>query len=285
MIMPIENQTNFQRIEQVMLFLEKKFKQQPNLDEIANNVALSTFDLQQLFLEWVGISPKKFLQYLTTDFLKAKLKQSKNILDMAELAGLSSQSGTYDRFVAIEAVTPKEYKLQREGIKIDYSFHDTPFGTCLLGLTQRGICWLSFFSKETDQHKELEKMKDHWSRSTFQHDQEMSSSIVNQIFYSNVFSQKKLSLFVKGTNFQIKVWKALLKISIGCLTTYKDVAQQIEQPHASRAVGSAVGANHVAWLIPCHRVIRNNGILGEYRWQTSRKKCIIGWELSKKLNA
>ncbi len=273
---------NYQRIEEAIQYLEKNFQRQPELDEVAENVHLSPFHFQRIFTEWAGISPKRFLQYLTVDFLKDKLQQSKNLVEAAESAGLSSQSRVYDLFTTLEAVTPQEYKLKGSGIRIEYGFHETVFGLCLIGVTERGICWLSFFSADEDPKMELDQMKEHWHNSVFHLDQELTSVFTQQIFApDHVASKKKLHLFVKGTNFQIKVWEALLKIPMGDVTTYQGIAEHIQNPKAMQAVGSAVGSNHIAYLIPCHRVIRKDGILGEYRWSSIRKKSIIGWEMAK----
>jgi AraC family transcriptional regulator of adaptative response/methylated-DNA-[protein]-cysteine methyltransferase len=195
----------------------------------------------------------------------------------------------YDLFTTLEAVTPQEYKQKGSGIRIEYGMHETPFGLCLIGVTERGICWLSFISTDEDPKIELEKMKEHWHNSVFHQDQQLTDSFIDQIFNRNgadlpagkAGAQSKLHVFVKGTNFQIKVWEALLKIPMGGVTTYHGVAESIQNPKAMQAVGSAVGSNHIAYLIPCHRVIRKDGILGEYRWSSTRKKSIIGWEMAK----
>ncbi len=279
MIEIMDQPVNYQRIEQAILYLEKNFQHQPELDEVAERVHLSPFHFQRIFTEWAGISPKRFLQFLTVDFLKGKLQQSKNIVEAAEAAGLSSQSRVYDLFTTLEAVTPQEYKLKGSGIRIEYGFHETTFGTCLLGITERGICWLSFIASDEDPKYELGKMKEHWHNSVFHQDQVFTKEFVNQIFDAEQ-AGKKLHLFVKGTNFQIKVWEALLKIPMGGVITYQGIAESIHNPKAMQAVGSAVGSNHVAYLIPCHRVIRKDGILGEYRWSATRKKSIIGWEMA-----
>jgi len=289
---------NYHRIEQAILYLENNVQRQPDLEEVAEKVHLSPFHFQRIFTEWAGISPKRFLQYLTVDFLKSKLQDSKNLVEVAEAAGLSSQSRVYDLFTTLEAVTPFEYKRSGAGIRIDYGFHETPFGMCLLGVTERGICWLSFLSTDEDPKHELEKMKEHWNNSIFHHDQELSGSFAHKIFHklpsppgrgaglpaealAQAGGEVGLHLFVKGTNFQIKVWQALLRIPLGGVTTYQQIARSIQNPKALQAVGSAVGSNHVAYLIPCHRVIRKDGVLGEYRWSVSRKKSMIGWEMAK----
>lgn len=284
MIVSTEININYQRIEQAIQYLEKNFQRQPELDEVAEKVHLSPFHFQRIFTEWAGISPKRFLQFLTVDFLKEKLQESKNLVEAAEAAGLSSQSRVYDLFTTLEAVTPQEYKLKGSGIRIEYGFHDTQFGNCLLGVTERGICWLSFLTTDEDPKFELEKMKEHWHNSIFHEDKALTLSFIERIFHTttlNSQSEGKLHLFVKGTNFQVKVWEALLKLPIGSVLTYQDIATSIENPKAMQAVGSAVGSNHIAYLIPCHRVIRKDGILGEYRWSSTRKKSIIGWEMAK----
>jgi len=282
MIVSIETNINYQRIEQAIQYLEKNFQHQPELDEVAEKVHLSPFHFQRIFTEWAGISPKRFLQFLTVDFLKEKLKESKNLVEAAESAGLSSQSRVYDLFTTLEAVTPQEYKLKGSGIRIEYGMHETQFGTCLIGVTDRGICWLSFLSTDEDPKFELEKMKEHWNNSIFHENKNLTASFIDKIFHTAPdTAEEKLHLFVKGTNFQVKVWEALLKLPMGSVLTYQDIATSIQNPKAMQAVGSAVGSNHIAYLIPCHRVIRKDGILGEYRWNSVRKKSIIGWEMAK----
>ncbi len=284
-----ENHINYQRIAQAIEYLEKNVHRQPELDEVAEQVHLSPFHFQRMFTEWAGISPKRFLQFLTTDFLKGKLQETKNLEELAQTAGLSGQSRVYDLFTTLEAVTPQEYKLRGSGIQIEFGFHQTPFGNCLIGVTERGVCWLSFFNVDDDGRHELESMKAHWHNSVFHQDQGLTKNFVESIFNRNnaglpagkAGAQRKLHLFVKGTNFQIKVWEALLRIPMGDVTTYQQIAEKISNPKAMQAVGSAVGSNHIAYLIPCHRVIRKDGILGEYRWEATRKKSIIGWEMAK----
>ena len=280
-----ETHINYQRIEEAIQYLEKNFQHQPELDEVAEKVHLSPFHFQRIFTEWAGISPKRFLQFLTVDYLKGKLQQSKNLVEAAEAAGLSSQSRVYDLFTTLEGVTPQEYKQHGSGIRIEYGFHETPFGLALLGVTERGICWLSFLQTDEDPTAALESMKEHWHNSVFHQDQNLTASFADRIFNTpQIKTTGKLHVFVKGTNFQLKVWEALLRIPMGNVTTYQGIAEAIQSPRAMQAVGSAVGSNHIAYLIPCHRVIRKDGILGEYRWSSSRKKSIIGWELAKTEN-
>ncbi len=279
----LSHDINYQRIEQAIQYLEKNFQRQPELEEVAEKVHLSPFHFQRLFTEWAGISPKRFLQFLTVDFLKTKLEHSRNIVEAAEMAGLSSQSRVYDLFTTLEAVTPDEYKKRGSGIRVEYAFHQTPFGLCLIGVTERGICWLSFIGMDEEPKFAIEEMKAHWHNSVFHEDFALTKSFVERIFTD--ISDKKLHLFVKGTNFQVKVWEALLRIPSGDVTTYQQIAQRVENPKAVQAVGSAVGSNHIAYLIPCHRVIRKDGILGEYRWNSARKKGIIGWEMARAQNS
>lgn len=281
MIMEAQEVINYKRIEKAILYLENNFIQQPTLDEVADAASVSPFHFQRLFTEWAGISPKRFLQFLTVDFLKKKLAESKNLMDAAEVAGLSSQSRIYDLFTTLEAVTPQEYKLHGKGLRIDYGFHETPFGQALIGVTERGICWLSFVSTDEEPRLQLETMKEHWYQSIFHESKDLTATIASKIFSTNPQPPQKLHALVKGTNFQIKVWDALLRIPQGQVTTYQQIAQGIQQPKAFQAVGSAVGANHIAYLIPCHRVIRKDGILGEYRWDAVRKKSMIGFEMAK----
>jgi AraC family transcriptional regulator, regulatory protein of adaptative response / methylated-DNA-[protein]-cysteine methyltransferase len=281
MIVSTENNINYQRIEQAIQFLEENFQRQPELGEVAEKVHLSEFHFQRIFTEWAGISPKRFLQFLTVGFLKNKLAETKNLIDAAEMAGLSSQSRIYDLFTTLEAVTPQEYKQHGFGIQIEYGLHDTQFGLALIGATERGICWLSFITTDEDPKHELEKMKEHWHNSIFRQNQDLTLPFIESIFrHQNKKEKNKLHVFVKGTNFQVKVWEALLRLPMGGVTTYQGIAEKIQNPKAMQAVGSAVGSNHIAYLIPCHRVIRKDGILGEYRWEATRKKSIIGWEMA-----
>ena len=287
-----ENHINYQRIERAIEYLHQNFQRQPELEEVAEKVHLSAFHFQRIFTEWAGISPKRFLQYLTTDYLKAKLQTSQNLEEAAAAAGLSSQSRVYDLFTTLEAVTPAEYRQRGGGIRIEYGLHDTPFGNSLIGVTERGICWFSFIQTEADGRFALEEMITFWYNSVFHENQLLTRDFITQMFgtdsrakaTSGLFgggAAGRLHLFVKGTNFQVKVWEALLQIPSGSLMTYQDIARKVNSPAAVQAVGSAVGANTIAYLIPCHRVIRKDGVLGEYRWSPARKKTMIGWEMAR----
>jgi AraC family transcriptional regulator of adaptative response/methylated-DNA-[protein]-cysteine methyltransferase len=274
-----EKNINYDRIEKAISYLEQNFRSQPDLDEVAEKVNLSPFHFQRIFAEWAGISPKRFLQYLTVNFLKERLQHTKNLVEAAEDAGLSSQSRVYDLFTTLEAMTPQEYRLNGQGIRIEYGVHATPFGQCVIGVSERGICWMSFVATDEDPRTSIEEMKSHWNRSLFHEDTTLTSDVIGRVFEGK--PGRKLHLLVKGTNFQVKVWDALLRIPEGHVTTYQDIARTINSEKAVQAVGSAVGSNHIAFLIPCHRVIRKDGILGEYRWSSARKKTIIGWEMGR----
>ena len=274
----MQNSFNHDRIEQAIQFLTNNFQDQPDLDQVAKQMHISPFHFQRLFTDWVGISPKRFMQFLTTKYLKSKLHQTKNLAEAASVAGLSAQSRVYDLFVNLEAVTPQEYKTHGEGLSIQYAFHPTPFGECLIGVTERGICGLSFVTPDQRQAA-LSELQNHWQNAHFTENEKSTAPFVNKIF-SDKNPNDRITLLVKGTNFQIKVWEALLKIPTGGLATYQDIAQDIGSPKAMQAVGSAIGANSIAYLIPCHRVIKKQGLIGGYRWGTPKKQAIIGWELS-----
>ncbi|MFN8495305.1 MAG: methylated-DNA--[protein]-cysteine S-methyltransferase [Caldilineaceae bacterium] len=274
--------TDYQRIAEAIHYLEANFREQPELDDLAAHLGLSPFHLQRLFTRWAGISPKRFVQFLTAEYAKQLLVNAHSILDVAYEAGLSSPSRLHDLLIATEAVTPGEYKNKGEGLQINYGRHATPFGDCLLAATERGICLLTFLDAETDWNTAVGELQAHWQEATLVENAQQTQSLVEQIFPSQPTSERRtVHLLLRGTNFQIKVWDALLKIPPGSVASYEDVAQLIGQPGAARAVGGAVGANHIAYLIPCHRVIRKSGVIQDYRWGPTRKKAILGWEAAK----
>lgn len=266
---------DYQRVEQAIRYLETHFQDQPELREIAESVGLSEFHFQRLFTRWVGISPKRFLQFLTKEGAKDLLKQSSNVLEAAYAVGLSGPGRLHDLFVNTEAVTPGEYKARGEGLTVRYGFHPTPFGECLLGLTERGICHMGFV--QAGHAAALANLKAEWQAASLLEDSSGTLPLVARIF-SLEESTTPISLFLTGTNFQIKVWEALLRIPTGSVSTYEGIAAQVGHPAAVRAVGTAVGHNPVAVLIPCHRVIRKMGEFGNYRYGTARKKALLGWE-------
>ena len=270
---------DYARIEKAILFLEKNFRNQPSLKEIAAAIGLSEYHFQRLFGRWAGISPKRFLQFLTVEHAKKLLAQSSNVLDASYEAGLSSPGRLHDLFVTTEAMTPGEFKKSGAGLEIRYGFHPTPFGECLLAVTDRGVCGLEFI---VDGQREpvLDGLKKRWSKATLIEDPAQTQAAVDQIF-GPVQDEQNLPLVLKGTNFQIKVWHALLKIPPGTVVSYQDIANYIGQPKASRAVGMAIANNPVGYVIPCHRVIRKMGNINGYQWGAARKKAILGWEASR----
>lgn len=273
----MEQALNYQRIESAIKYLAANYRDQPNLDDVARAVHLSPFHFQRIFTEWAGITPKKFLQYLTTEHLKNKLSETRNILEAADAAGLSSQSRVYDLFVNLEAVTPNEFKTNGLSLQINYGFHQTPFGECLIAVTERGVCGLQFIM-EDNREAALIWLQKQWQNADLQENPRLTEQTIRQIFYTN--EPRKLNVLVKGTNFQVKVWQALLSLPAGEVGSYQVLAQKINQPKALQAVGSAVGANPIGYLIPCHRVIKNEGLVGEYHWGSAKKRLILGWEMA-----
>lgn len=266
---------DYQRIEQAIQYLEAHYRHQPELHEIAENIGLSEFHFQRLFTRWVGISPKRFLQFLTKEGAKELLERSSNVLDTAYSVGLSSPGRLHDLFVQTEAVTPGEYKARGAGLVIRYGFHPTPFGECLLGLTERGICHLGF--TQNGREAALWNMQADWKDASLFEDASATGSLIAPIF-SLEHAPTPIALFLTGTNFQLKVWEALLRIPPGSVCTYEGLAAEIGRPAAIRAAGTAVGRNPVAVLIPCHRVIHKIGTFGNYRYGSARKKALLGWE-------
>ena len=264
---------DYLRIEQAILYLEKNAVDQPELSEIAGAVGLSEFHFQRLFTRWAGISPKRFLQFVTKENARELLDRSENLLDTTVQVGLSSLGRLHDLFVTTEAVTPGEYKSRGAGLTIRYGFHATPFGQCLIGVTERGICQLGFI--QTSEGEALDEMVENWKQARVIEDYKATASLIEPVFDLNARGQNALHLHLRGTNFQIKVWEALLQISPGSVTTYERIAKKIGQSGASRAVGTAVGHNPIAVLIPCHRVIRKLGEFGNYRYGTARKKALL----------
>jgi AraC family transcriptional regulator, regulatory protein of adaptative response / methylated-DNA-[protein]-cysteine methyltransferase len=271
------NDVNYSRVEDAIRYLSANFRQQPSLEEIAEHVHVSPFHFQRIFTEWAGISPKKFLQYLTVSALKEELQQSNNLIESAEKVGLSAQSRVYDLFVNIESVTPQEYKTKGSGIRIEYGFHASPFGAYFVANAERGICALSFV--ESNKEELLSSLSNEWKNASLVQHQKNTLSLAENIF-SVEAPRQPVHVFLKGTKFQLKVWEALLKIPFGSVSSYRGIASAIGQNNAMRAVGSAIGNNPLAFLIPCHRVIRSEGVIGEYHWGSARKAAIIGWEKS-----
>ncbi|PIT98957.1 MAG: 6-O-methylguanine DNA methyltransferase [Bdellovibrionales bacterium CG10_big_fil_rev_8_21_14_0_10_45_34] len=266
--------TDYERIEKVIRFLDSNYKAQPSLHELSNVAGLSEFHFQRLFCRWTGATPKSFVQYLTARHAKQLLSESRDILSTSLDSGLSGPSRLHDLIVSIEAVTPGEFKAKGSGVEIRYGFHETPFGKCLLGVTKRGVCHLTFV--DLGLADAVSQMKESWPNASFKSAKAETAKVIRQMFKKS--SAGKLSLFVRGTPFQIKVWEALLRIPEGSVVSYSHLAKLAGAKGASRAVGSAVGQNAISYLIPCHRVIRETGAFGEYRWGTNRKRAVLIWE-------
>ena len=278
---------DYARVAESIRFLEENYLAQPSLDEVAARLHLSPAHFQRIFRRWAGISPKRFLQYLTVEHAKQQLANSRSLLDTAYETGLSGPGRLHDLFVNLEAVTPGEYKRKGAGMVIDYGFHETSFGECLLATTDRGICLLTFVDDSKTAETEtvtarsaaVEMLKTQWSGARLVENPSVTEPLVDRVFpISASTGRRTVDLFVRGTNFQVKVWEALLRMPQGTVCSYGDLAQRIGRPGAARAIGRAVGSNSVAYVIPCHRVIRQSGIVSDYRWGSTRKKAMIAWE-------
>lgn len=278
--METQQDINYSRIAEAINFYKLHFRQQPSLEEAAEHVHISPFHFQKMFKEWAGVTPKKFLQYLSLEHAKGMLKESQaTLFDTAVETGLSGPSRLHDLFIKVEGMTPGEFKNGGEQLHINYSFAESPFGTLIVGSTQKGICYMAF--ADNGQEPALQELKKSFPKAGFQ---QLTDKIQQDALF--IFSQDwskpgDIKLHLKGTPFQIKVWETLLKIPMGEVSTYTGIAEKLNNPKASRAVGSAVASNPVAFLIPCHRVIKANGEIGQYHWGTTRKTAMLGWEAAK----
>ncbi|MFM5169373.1 bifunctional transcriptional activator/DNA repair enzyme AdaA [Aeromonas veronii] len=272
--------SDYARIADAIRFIASQVERQPTLDEIAAHVHLSPFHFQRLFSRWAGVTPKRYLQVLTLERAKALLQESRPLLEVADTLGLSSGSRLYDHFVQLEAVTPGEYKQRGAGLVIDHGVHDTPFGQAFVALTQRGVCNFSFLDDQTPETP-LAALAHSWPEARLQEAPSRTQGVINAMFDGSKAPDRPISLHVSGTNFQISVWRALLQIPPAKVVSYAQVASAVGNPKAARAVGLAVGANPVALMIPCHRVIQQNGKLGGYHWGETRKQAIHAWEAAR----
>lgn len=274
-----QQEINFKRISEAIEYIRTNFKSQPSVDEIAEKVHVSPAHFTRMFSEWAGTSPKRFLQYISIEHAKGILKQEQaTLFDTSHQTGLSSTSRLHDLFTHIEGMTPAEYKNGGYNLQINYHFSNSPFGKILIASTLRGICYLAFVEDSDEGLRELNakfpKASYHASTDPYQQD-------ALSIFHNDWGNLQKIKLHLKATDFQLKVWESLLKIPLGKLSTYGQIAQTLGKPNAYRAVGTAIGNNPIAFLIPCHRVIQSSGSLSGYRWGPSRKAAIIGWEQAK----
>jgi AraC family transcriptional regulator of adaptative response/methylated-DNA-[protein]-cysteine methyltransferase len=277
--MNTEENINYYRIAKAIEYIKANFQAQPSLEEIAAQVHLSPFHFQRLFTEWAGTSPKKFLQYISIEHAKKLLREKQaSLFETAYETGLSGTSRLHDLFVSIEGMTPADYKNGGKNLAINYSFAASPFGNIIIASTSKGICYMAFYEKED---KALEDLQMNFPLALLDRKSDPMQQNALAIFKNNWNSLHPIKLYLKGTAFQLKVWETLLKIPMGQLCTYGKIAKQIGHPSASRAVGTAIGNNPVAFLIPCHRVIQSSGNIGGYLWGSTRKTAMIGWESAK----
>ena len=262
------------RIARAIAYMVEHYQEQPSLEAMAERAGLSTFHFQRMFKRWAGISPKRFLQYVTLAHAKRLLAGDASVLDAALDTGLSGPSRLHDLFVSCEAMTPGEFKALGEQLVIRWGLHDGPLGRVLLGATERGVCWLSFAPEDAAAIAAFER---EWAGAQLVRDQAGTADLAARAFALNE-DAAPLPLLLRGTNFQIKVWEALLRVPFGQLVSYGTIAQAIGRPGANRAVGRAIGSNNISWLIPCHRVILNTGIIHNYRWGVAQKRVLTTFE-------
>ncbi|WP_310587090.1 methylated-DNA--[protein]-cysteine S-methyltransferase [Tellurirhabdus bombi] len=266
----------YQQIARAIDYLNHNFRQQPKLAEVAEQAYLSEYHFQRLFTDWAGVSPKKFLQYLTLDYAKGQLRKGLTLAETADASGLSGTSRLHDLFVTLEGVTPGQFKLAGEGLLLRYGIFDGPFGLYFLAALDEKICKLWFLDESEPVENLVQRLKAEWPGAKIQPDQIALETLARRIFVSG--NSEQLRLLVKGSFFQLKVWEALLRIPEGRITSYDQIATAIGMPNASRAVGTAIGNNPIGYLIPCHRVIKKTGLFGNYRWGAVRKTALLGWE-------
>jgi AraC family transcriptional regulator of adaptative response/methylated-DNA-[protein]-cysteine methyltransferase len=282
---PRNQSRDYARVETAIRYIEEHYRDQPALDRIAAETGLSAHHFQRLFTRWAGISPKQFVRYLTVEYAKAALDRTEPVLDAALDSGLSGPSRLHDLFVDYEAVSPGEYKTMGAGLDFRHGFHDGPFGAFLLAATDRGICSLTFVGDTREERDgRLAELRAHWPGGTFIHDSDFTGPLARMAFApATNGSTEPLKVWLKGTNFQIKVWRALLDVPMGRLSSYGEIGHAMGKPRAARAIGGALADNPVAWLIPCHRVIRaTGGFKTDYRWGSARKRAMIGWEAARR---
>ena len=272
------NARDYERVARAIEYLRRHATAQPDLAAVARHIHLSEHHFQRLFTRWAGVSPKRFLQFLTVEHAKSRLALTTNILDLTADVGLSSPGRLHDLFVTLEAASPGEIRSGGAGLQIRFGVHDSPFGACLIATTPRGVCAVRFVDRVRGDDA-ASVLRDDWPQASVVPDARSTADVAKQIFAPLAARHMQpLALLVKGTNFQLQVWRALLEVPFGHLISYREVAAQIGHPAAARAVGNAIGANRIACLIPCHRVIRESGTFGRYRWGETRKAAILGWE-------
>ena len=278
----LQAEQDYQRIASAIQYIEENASAQPSLTEIAASIHLSEYHFQRLFQRWVGISPKRFLQHITKEYAKQLLRESESVLDAAYQSGLSSPGRLHDLLVTWEAVTPGEYKNRGTGMQITYGIHPSPFGECLIAISKRGVCQLSFVDSGNLVNT-VSDLETKWPLAKLIESASETDKMNTRLWehFQGNTTTGPLPITLRGTNFQLKIWEALLRIQPGAIVTYQDIAIQVGLPRAARAVGNAVGSNPVPVIIPCHRVIRKSGEFGNYRYGAIRKKALFGWEQAK----
>ncbi|WP_214071505.1 methylated-DNA--[protein]-cysteine S-methyltransferase [Mucilaginibacter sp. dw_454] len=278
--METQNEIDYKRIAEAIEFLRLNYKRQPTLDEAAEHVSLSPFHFQRMFKDWAGVTPKQFLQYLSIEHAKSILKDKQaSLFDTAFATGLSGTGRLHDLFIKVEGMTPGEYKNGGEHLNVNYSFAESPFGIIIVASTNKGICYMAFVDGSNDEA--FAELKSKFPNAQYTQFLDVIQQSALYIFTQDWNKLGDIKLHLKGTPFQLKVWETLLKVPVGGLTTYGSLASVLQNPNASRAVGSAVADNPVAFLIPCHRVIKSTGEIGQYHWGSQRKNAMIGWEAAK----
>lgn len=270
---------DYARVQDAIRYITGNWREQPDLDEIARESGLSPAHFQRLFSRWAGISPKQFVQALTLDHAREMLEGSASVLDTAYEVGLSGAGRLHDLFVNYEAMTPGDYKRRGAGLEMSWGIHDSPFGRALIMVTERGITGLAFADDGEDETAMFDDMARRWPAANYVHAQEKTRALIARIFSPGLWRKSDpLKVVLIGTDFEVRVWDALLKLPPAQAITYSDLAAHVCTTRAARAVGSAVGRNPVSFVVPCHRVLRKDGGLGGYHWGVTRKQAIIGWE-------
>jgi AraC family transcriptional regulator of adaptative response/methylated-DNA-[protein]-cysteine methyltransferase len=274
----MEPQADYAHVKQTLAFISQNWREQPSLEVIAAQSGLSPFYLQKLFTRWAGLSPKQFLQAVTLDHARSLLRGDANLLDASHELGLSGPSRLHDLFVTHEGMTPGVYKARGAGLTITYGYHPSPFGTALIMRTQGRLAGLAF-ADDGGESQALADMTRRWPQADYVEDQAATAALARRVFSRQEWSKDQpLKIIFIGTDFEIRVWQTLLSIPLGSASTYSQVAAQLGMPKASRAVGSAVGRNPLAFVVPCHRVLAKSGALHGYHWGLTRKRAMLGWE-------
>ncbi|MGD8353066.1 MAG: methylated-DNA--[protein]-cysteine S-methyltransferase [Pseudomonadota bacterium] len=273
--------TDYVKVERAIYYIEEHSGQQPGLEDISAHVGWSPFHFQRVFKKWTGLSPKRFLQCITVENAKRLLESSAPVLETSYDVGLSGSGRLHDLFVSVETVTPGQYKSGGAGVRLVYGFHQTPFGSALIASAKNGLTDIRFLG-EGEESKVVEGLREKWPAADIAEDPEATGEISGRIFtgLDKEADGSPIRIWLRGTNFQIKVWQALLRIPEGSIVSYSDVAKSIGRPDAVRAVANAVASNPVAWLIPCHRVLRNSGAIGGYAGGIARKKIMLAREIA-----